>query len=233
MPEKVVFFDLDGTLIGMDEPAFIRKYFSLLCAYMAKRGYDPKQYTEMLYAGMKAMSTNDGTAANEARFWDVYAQMFGEESRKDQLVLNDFYVNVFPEVRETLWQIAGVPEMIASLKRKGCRLILATNPLLPRIATEYRVRTAGLSPEDFEWITVYENSSYSKPSPDYYLEICRKLGIVPEEVLMIGNDAEEDGNARLAGMNVYLVTDNLINRKNLDIETFEHGTMNDLYRFLQ
>ena len=233
MPEKVIFFDLDGTLLGMDEPAFIRKYFGLLCAYMAERGYDPEKYSNMLYAGMKAMSANDGTVSNEIRFRNVFVQMFGEESRKDRLILNDFYLNVFPEVRETLWQNAGVPEMIASLKQREFRLILATNPLLPRPATEFRVRTAGLDPKDFEWITVYENSSYCKPNPEYYLEICRKLEICPEDVLMIGNDAEEDGNARLAGMSVYLVTDQLISRKQTDLNLFEHGTRNDLYRYLR
>ena len=41
-----VLFDLDGTLLPMDQDAFTRSYFKLLAAKLAPRGYEPKQLVE-------------------------------------------------------------------------------------------------------------------------------------------------------------------------------------------
>ena len=61
-------------------------------------------------------------------------------------------------------------------------------------------------------MTAYENSCYSKPNPKYYLEVAEKLGVRPEQCLMVGNDADEDLIAEKTGMQVFLLTDCLINR---------------------
>jgi hypothetical protein len=45
---------------------------------------------------------------------------------------------------------------------------------------------------------------------------------------MIGNDALEDMVAAGLGMRTYLVTDCLNNKNNIDIEQFEHGTLEEL-----
>ena len=70
--------------------------------------------------------------------------------------------------------------------------ILATNPLFPAVATESRIRWAGLVPEDFLLYTTYENSRHCKPNPDYYWDIMNNLGAKPEECIMVGNDFDED-----------------------------------------
>ena len=44
---------------------------------------------------------------------------------------------------------------------------------------------AGLSTDDFALITTYDNSSYCKPNPKYYVEILEKFGLKPEECLMV------------------------------------------------
>ena len=66
----------------------------------------------------------------------------------------------------------------------------------------------GLKEEDFDHVTAYETEKYAKPNPDYYRAICARLGVKPEECLMIGNDTREDMHAAAeAGLNCYLVTD--------------------------
>ena len=118
------------------------------------------------------------------------------------------------------------------LKARGVRVALATNPIFPRIATEQRIRWAGLAPEDFVLYTTYENSPFCKPNPDYYREVARTLGVQPEECLMVGNDATEDLAAREAGMDVFLLTDCLINTKNRDISACPRGDFAALNAYL-
>ena len=45
---------------------------------------------------------------------------------------------------------------------------------------------------DFALISCAENSTRSKPWAGYYEEFCGKLGVAPDECLMVGNDARRD-----------------------------------------
>ena len=42
-----VLFDLDGTLLPMDQDAFTRGYFKFLAAKLAPHGYEPVSYTHL------------------------------------------------------------------------------------------------------------------------------------------------------------------------------------------
>ena len=71
-----------------------------------------------------------------------------------------------------------------------------------------------------------------KPNPAYYQEVLDKLGVDPKECLMVGNDVIEDVAAEKLGMQIFLVTDCLINKKGADISAYPQGTFADLLRYL-
>ena len=120
------------------------------------------------------------------------------------------------------------------LKDAGVRIVLATNPIFPAVATESRMKWAGLSPADFELYTTYENSRYCKPNPEYYKEIFAKLGCEGSDCIMVGNDVEEDMvPASALGAKVFLLTDCLINKKERDITAYPHGGFAELKEFLK
>ena len=111
-------------------------------------------------------------------------------------------------------------------------MILATNPIFPRAATENRIRWAGLDPADFLLYTTYENSRYCKPNPKYFEEVLRETGRRPEECVMIGNDASEDTAAAALGIAVFLLTDCLINRQGADLSAYPQGGFPELKEYL-
>lgn len=65
---NTVLFDLDGTLLPMDQEAFIRLYFGALTQKFAPHGFEPEKLIQGLWAGMKAMQENDGSKTNEDVF---------------------------------------------------------------------------------------------------------------------------------------------------------------------
>ena len=113
---------------------------------------------------------------------------------------------------------------VHTVKEMGLRVALATNPIFPAVATESRIRWVGLEPEDFELYTTYENIGFCKPNPDYYREIAKRLGVQPEECLMVSNDVTEDMVAQSIGMQVFLLTDCLINKERKDISLYPRGS---------
>ena len=124
--------------------------------------------------------------------------------------------------------------VIKILKEKGVRVVLATNPVFPAVATLNRIRWAGLNSEDFEYITTYENSSYCKPNPSYYQEILAKIGVEPSQCIMVGNDVGEDMVApSQLGMKTFLLTDCLINKTQKSVEEYNHGDFDCLIAYLE
>ena len=51
MSIKAVLFDLDGTLLSMDQDNFIKTYMGALTKYHAPLGYDPRPFHEGLVEG--------------------------------------------------------------------------------------------------------------------------------------------------------------------------------------
>ena len=86
---------------------------------------------------------------------------------------------------------------------------------------------AALEPEDFALYTTYENAC-----PDYYRDILSLTGDEPAECLMVGNDASEDMAAETLGMQVFLLTDCLINREQKDISRWPHGGFAELKKLI-
>ena len=233
MSLRAVFFDLDGTLLPMDQEVFVKSYFSRLAKKMAPYGFDPQVLVKGIWAGTEAMVKNDGTCTNEERFWKVFPTVCGEEVLKHQRTLEDFYANEFQEVQKDCGFEPKAAEIVSLVKEYGLIPVLATNPIFPEIATVSRTRWAGLDVKDFAYYTVYENSSYCKPNLKYYQAILDHLKLSADEALMVGNDVVEDMIAEKLGMKTFLLTRDLINKTNEDISRWNHGTIDDLTVYLQ
>ena len=228
-----ILFDLDGTLLPMDQGKFVECYLGLLAKKMAPHGYDPRTLVKTIWEGTQAMVMNDGTRRNDEAFWARFTREFGDEALKDMPIFDDFYANDFRHAQSSCGYDPKAAELIGLLKKKGFRLVLATNPLFPGTATHQRVGWAGLKPKDFALVTVYENSRHCKPNPEYYRDIVNELGLAPERCMMIGNDVSEDMVAGALGMQTFLLTDCLINKKNEDIGNYRHGTLAELVELVK
>ena len=234
MKITTVLFDLDGTLLPMDQDLFVKAYFKGLAAKLAPHGYDPQALIDSIWKGTAAMVRNDGSKTNEEAFWSYFASVFGDVARNDEPKFREFYETDFQNVQQVCGFNPAARETINLVKAKGMNAVLATNPIFPAIATESRMRWAGLTPDDFEFYTTYENSTCCKPNPAYYTEILNKLGLDPEECVMVGNDAVEDTAALKAGISqVFLLTDCLLNKDGRDITAYPHGGFQELKEFIK
>lgn len=228
-----VLFDLDGTLLPMDNDVFTNEYFKLLAAKLSPNGYEPKQLVDSIWKGTSAMVKNDGTQSNEEAFWKKFASIYGEKVFTDKPLFDKFYENDFNNAKNVCGFNPSAATTVYKLKEMGLRIALATNPIFPAIATKSRIRWAGLEPEDFEIYTTYENIGFCKPNPNYYKEIAKQLDVKPEQCLMVGNDATEDMVAEKVGMQVFLLTDCLINKEQKNISAYPHGSFSQLLDFIK
>lgn len=167
MSIKAVLFDLDGTLLPMDQDIFVKAYFGALCKKLAPLGYEPKRVVDTIWRGTEAMVKNDGSCLNREVFWNVFLKAYGEKARRDLEVFDDFYEKDFDrEVRPSCGYNPEAAEVVEKIKGMGYRVILATNPIFPTSATLSRIKWAGLDKDSFEMITTYDNSRHCKPNLD-------------------------------------------------------------------
>ena len=228
-----ILFDLDGTLLPMDQDKFLSAYMGSLAAKMVSHGYQSESLIKTIWKATGVMIMNDGAVTNEEVFWKFFREAFGEDHMADRWIFEEFYHNEFQSVANSCGFDPRANAAIQEIKNMGFRVALATNPLFPAIATHSRCRWAGLNIEDFELITTYENSRHCKPNPAYYQDVMEALGVTPEECVMVGNDALEDMVASTLGIRTFLLTDCLINKKNEDISRYPNGSFPELLEFIK
>ena len=225
---KAVFFDLDGTLLPLNEDEFIKLYFGLLCKKMAPLGYIPEELVKVIWDGTKAMYMNDGSKTNEEVFWSVFEKYYGSEKLKDKQYLDDFYTNEFKLTKQGCEENPYVLDIIKYCHANNLKVILSTNPIFPKVGTLTRMSFINLKEEDFEYITTYENSNFSKPNPKYFQMLLDKFNLKSDEVILFGNNTYEDGECSLAcGIKCYMVGDYVINHPKAN-HNFEHIKMQDV-----
>ena len=233
MKLKAVLFDLDGTLLPMDQNAFTKGYFKLLAKKLFPHGYEPDALVKSIWHGTAAMVQNNCSFTNEEAFWNDFANFYGTKAVADRPLFEEFYTVDFQEAKAYCGYTQAAFETVAMLKAEGIRVALATHPIFPAVATESRIRWAGLSPEDFELYTTYENIGYCKPNLDYYREILRRLNLTAEDCMMVGNDVREDMIAAQLGMEAFLLTDCVINPEGAPVELWPHGGFATLLDYLK
>ncbi|MBR6407163.1 MAG: HAD family hydrolase [Clostridia bacterium] len=229
---KAVMFDLDGTLLPMDQNRFVESYFKLLCKKAAPCGYDAQELISSIWTCTEAMVKNNGKSTNEDVFWNRFAEIYGAERLSDRPMFDGFYRNEFENARLDCGFDPKAARTVGAIKNAGYRVVLSTNPIFPAAATEARIRWAGLRPDDFEIYTTYENSSFSKPNPMYYANLAGQMGLSNDECLVVGNDVGEDMVAADIGMKVFLMTHSLINNKNSDISIYPNGSFDELMKYM-
>ena len=225
---KAVLFDLDGTLLPMDEEYFKKIYFGAVYKKIAYLGYTLDELLKVIWYGTKAMIQNDGSQTNEELFWKKFIEVHPDRLEENKENFVDFYSNIFPTLGHTCGYQPLAKDFIKALKDKGYEVIIASNPIFPLVATKARIRWAGCNPDDFKYITAYENSRFSKPNLKYYEEVLEKTGYKPEEVIMVGNDVREDMIVNKLGIDSYLITDCLLNLDNEDINKYKHGNFEEI-----
>ncbi len=191
---QAVLIDLDDTLLDNKMEHFLPAYFQSLGGYLSDRVEPDKMLVELL-AGTQEMLVNlDPTRSLERAFSDHFYPAIGykEESLREHLEM--FYRQVFPGLKDLTAVRPEARTFIDALLHQDMDIAIATNPLFPRLAVEERLRWAGTPAEDipFAIITSFEEFHFAKPHPEYYAEILGRLGVGPQDAVMIGNDPPAD-----------------------------------------
>jgi FMN phosphatase YigB (HAD superfamily) len=165
-------------------------------------------------------------------FEDVFSPQFGLNKFEFESHIEDFYNRIFPTLQGITSQRPQAISFVDWALSKGFRVVIATDPILPRSATWQRVRWAGLDTGQFELISTFDEFHFTKAHAAYYAEVLGRLGWQEGPVLMVGNDMERDIlSARKLGLATFFVEAEAGSKSGP--EAGPSGTLSDLRRYLE
>lgn len=201
---KAIFFDLDGTLLPLDMDVFIPKFFEIV----AKSGSlevinnDMESFKKAVFYML--LEEHEGVL-NEEAFNLKLEELTGVSREKYAPVFKKFYDEQYEQIKEVVGFEPICVNAVKEARRKGYKVVLATNPVFPVSATNMRIGWAGLTPSDFDYITYMDNTYFCKPNSKYFADILKHMGLNADEAIMIGNCPREDGCAQELGIPVYII----------------------------
>ncbi|HET6785286.1 MAG TPA: HAD family hydrolase [Erysipelotrichaceae bacterium] len=228
---NTILFDLDGTLLPINGEAFEAIYFKGLSSYFLDK-YEPKEFIKIIWSATKAMVKDTSSKTNEEAFMEALKLIVNDDITWMQERFNTFYLNEFDQIRQAVIPNEYVQKAVKLLKEKGYRLVIATNPMFPKIAIEKRIEWTGCDRNDFEYVTSFEKNHYCKPQLKFYEEVLSDLNLKPEECLMVGNDLNEDMIVSHLNMKTYLITNHIMQNEALPDSVTYSGEYEDFYTFV-
>ncbi len=224
-------FDLDGTLLPINMDDFRRVYYTELAAKFQDI-VSSETLIHMIKTSLHAMISNTEEITNEKVFKDkLQSFLHAEEIKEFEKRLLEFYNHEFVKLKDVVYPNNQIQKAVKLLKEKGYELIVATNPMFPKIAIEKRIEWAGFDVDDFKYITSFEHNHYCKPQIEYYQEVLDVNGLNAVNCLMVGNDTVEDMIASTIGIDTYLIEDHAIMREQAIVPKYQ-GDYDDFYKFV-
>ena len=78
MKFEAILFDLDGTLLPMDNDIFVKGYLEILIKSVENLGYTFETLIPAMWKGVEKMTVNNGEKSNCSVFWSCLADTFGD-----------------------------------------------------------------------------------------------------------------------------------------------------------
>ncbi len=186
-------FDLDGTLVWEDSKKMYETYFTLISKRFNKKfGLNPHDFVLAMQKTMKTMDESLGDKnIHDLFFYNLlnfvsinYNEMVNE--------FNEFYDNEFDEVLKAYTKNEAMLEAVKILKSMGHKIIIATDPFLPKVPVDKKIIHGGFNLSDFDFISYNTNAHYVKSSPNFFEELFLSLNLNPKETIVVGNTIPTD-----------------------------------------
>ena len=191
---KAVLFDLDDTLLGNATETFMPPLYKAWAEALADILPPDETVTSLRAAAQAMMATVHPHQTNGEVFYEAFTAASGVDHRIVQERFEAYYRGEFAAIQALTTRRAVARPLVQYCFEQGYKVIIATNPMFPRVAIEKRLAWAGVPVTDFDYalITHLDNMHATKPNAAYYREIMAKIDEDPWEAIMIGDDWQND-----------------------------------------
>ncbi len=205
---KAVLFDMDGLMFDTE-----RLYMETWYPSAKKYGYDVNEEQLISLLGKTAelgREICEGYFGKDFPFYEI---------RKTRLALSDAVI------REKGIKIKpGLLPLLDYLDRQGIKKAVATSS--EKVTADFYLKTAGLT-DRFDAVVSGDDVKKSKPDPEIFLIAAKKVGVEPENCLVLEDSFSGIRAAHAGGMHPVMVPDIL--QPTDEIKTLCEAVMTSLW----
>ncbi|MCY4464293.1 MAG: HAD-IA family hydrolase [Chloroflexi bacterium] len=191
---KAVLLDMDNTLLHNPDAQFASAFRQLFDDFFRDE-FAIDGSIEALRAGFAHMGRDLANCPTNAEaLVDCLAHWLPLAHDDADHALRRFYAEVYGQLQPLVSPADGAAALIEGLLEQGLLVAVATNPLYPESAIVQRLEWAGLGGllNEFAFVTHSENMHFAKPRPEYIAEVVARVGIEPDEALVVGDSLVND-----------------------------------------
>ncbi len=185
---KAVLFDLDGVLIEATD-----WHYEALNRALAMFGFDISRYDHLSsYNGLPTRKKLEMLSVEK-----------GLPCSLHNMINRIKQVHTREEILKHCWPAFDKEYMLSRLKREGYQVAVCSNAI--RDSVELMLRRAALL-DYFEFIISNEEVCHAKPHPEIYRKALKRLGLSPDEVVVVEDAPHGIEAANAAGVHVCQVS---------------------------
>lgn len=192
---KAVLLDLDNTLLHNPDASFANEYLRLADEYFLARWHIAGVSRTLLEAIRAMAGPRDGHLTNYELGMQIIQNAVHKSREEITSVFDHFYATIYPRLKQCTQPVGPIVQrVVETLNERRIALVIATNPLYPPEAVRQRLMWADL-PGDFKHYTLVThagNMHFAKPDPAYYIEALARVGVEPDETIMVGDSLQND-----------------------------------------
>lgn len=164
--KKAIIFDMDGLMIDSE-----RVTYNEYVKKMHMLGHD--DFTEELYKHC--------LGKNKAGICKVFTDHYGEDFPMAE-VWDDVHIWIDESLRKHVPKKKGLDNLLKYLKDNGYKTIVATSSARSRV--DEILKNAGIV-DFFDDSICGDEVKHGKPDPEIFLTACHKLGVTPDQALVL------------------------------------------------
>ncbi|HSB47158.1 MAG TPA: HAD-IA family hydrolase [Candidatus Bilamarchaeum sp.] len=221
---KAILFDLDNTLINFLH--FKVETAKAAAAAMVKHGLPATE----LQAYGKIFSVYDERGIEYQKTFYEVVKPFGLEINQAERIQQ---AAILAYLETKFRVLRSYPSVRPALSRLAGKYKLGIVTDAPRNKAWQRLILTGLH-DAFDFVVTHEDTMENKPHPSVFNLALKKLGVLPEAVLFVGDNSERDIlGARDAGMKTCLAKYGAMGRRSDVKADFEIGKFEDLLKVVE
>jgi len=173
---KAILFDLDGVIVDSFERQFV--VFNEL-----RKNY-----------GLKIVSKDEFKRKVWGFSLDVSAEIYFK--KQDYEKLHDVYNSLVKKHQKEGKLMEGAKEVLEAIKKKKIKIGLVTNTTKERAEGDLKLHKIR---NFFDTVVTADDVEKPKPYPDPILKACKKLNVMPDEVMYVGDTKNDYKSGKSAG----------------------------------
>lgn len=205
---KAVLCDLDNTLIHNPDGVFAREFIALIQTALGDTLHLADMGAVMRHIIRSLSRERTVIVSNRQMILSLLSEAAATDIAVVTQLLETFYQEQYPQLQPIVSPVEPAAALIRGLRQQNIPVVIATNPIYLASGIQQRLRWGQLDACDYALVTDADTMHFAKPDPAYYAEIIARVGVEPDEALVIGDNPVNDWQAaEQAGLLVYRVGD--------------------------